>query len=206
MGTMGQDLSTDEMDQRSMLRQLRRALRRERAASRPSDQERDLALRLRVSRERIAAETGVLQACARCAAQYPLSARDRVGGYCCGGRTEVLFDEIELAALSSAGMRPRHLRPPRAKGLFGNNFRTSPNAAGCLFWGVEGCSLPPRHRPNKCLRYLCRDAQREVHVRGGLELVEALCRDNERQFEQFARLRLARLERSFCEELLRRVF
>lgn len=193
MGTEGQDPPSDAIDKRGTLRQLRRALRRERAAGRLSDSERDLALRLRVSRERIAAEAGVLQACAHCAALYPLPASAWAGGYCCSGRTEALFDELELAALAAAGTRPRHLRPPRT------------DAAGCIFRGSDGCSLPPRHRPNKCLRFLCRDAQRELHARGALDLVEALCRDNEQQFEQLARRRLARMEESFCEELLRRV-
>lgn len=191
---MGQEGSTNEMDKRSTLRQLRRALRRERAAGRPSDQERELALRLRVSRERIARDAGVLQACARCAASYPLPASTWAGGYCCSGRTEALFDELELASLGAASTRPRHLRSWRS------------DVAGCIFRGPKGCGLPPLHRPNKCLRYLCPDAQRELHARGALELVEALCRDNERQFEHLARLRLARLEDSFCEELLRQVF
>jgi len=182
------------MDKRRTLRQLRRALRQERAAGRTSDREKDLVLRLRVSRERIAWESGILDACARCAAAYPLPASTWAGGYCCSGRTEALFDEVELVTLVGAGTRPRHLRPPRSA------------AAGCIFRGAQGCSLPPRHRPNKCLRFLCRDAQRELHARGALELVEALCQDNERQFEQLARRRVARLEQSFCDELCRRVF
>jgi len=192
LGAQGQDPPSDRIDKRETLRRLRRALRRERAG-RWLDREKDLALRLRVGRERIAAETGVLGACARCATPYPLPASAWAGGYCCSGSTEALFDEVELAALAGAGTRPRHLRPPRT------------DAAGCIFRGSDGCSLPPRHRPNKCLRFLCADARREVHARGALDLVEALCRDNERQFEILARIRLARLERSFCEELLRRV-
>ncbi len=185
---------SDGVDKRETLRGLRRALRKVRASGRLSDHEKDLVLRLRVSRERIAEEAGSLEACAQCAASYPLPASTWAGGYCCSGRTEALFDEIELAALGGASTRPRHLRPP-----------PSP-AAGCIFRGARGCSLPPVHRPNKCLRYLCVDAQRELHARGGLDLVEALCRDNEHQFEQLARVRLARLEASFCEELARRVF
>jgi hypothetical protein len=183
-----------EVDKRGTLRWLRKGLRQVRASGRLSEHEQDLVLRLRVSRERIAAEAGDLQACAQCAACYPLPASTWAGGYCCSGRTEGLFDEIELATLGGASTRPRHLRPPRS------------GAAGCIFRGARGCSLPPVHRPNKCLRYLCVDAQRELHARGALEVVEALCRDNERQFELFARVRLARLEASFCEELARRVF
>ncbi len=185
---------SDQVDKRGTLRRLRKALRQVRDSGRLSERECDLVLRLRVSRERIAEEAGVLEACAQCATSYPLPASTWAGGYCCSGRTEALFDEIELATLGGASTRPRHLRPPRSP------------AAGCIFRGAEGCSLLPRHRPNKCLRYLCRDAQRELHARGALELVEALCRDNEHQFEQFARVRISRLEESFCEELVRRVF
>lgn len=192
-GTVGSEPFTDPVDKRATLRELRRALRQARSAGRPSEPERDLIRRLLASRERIAAEAGTLQACARCAAPYPLPASTWAGGYCCSGRTEALFDELELATLDGAGTRPRHLRPPRT------------DAAGCIFRGPTGCSLPPRHRPNKCLRFLCADAQRELHARGALTLVEALCADNERQFQQHAQRRLARLETAFCDELVRRV-
>lgn len=192
--TESQDPPYDPLDKRITLRDLHRALREERAVGPCSHRERELGLRLRASRERIAASAGVVKACAQCAVAYPMPASTWDGGYCCSGRTEGLFDEVELAILACAGTRPRHLRPPRT------------DAAGCIFRGAKGCVLSPRHRPNKCLRFLCQDAQRELHARGGLELVEALSQDNESMFEQFARFRIARLEESFCEELIRRVF
>ena len=190
-------LSTEEfaepsepIDKGRELRQLRQELRRVRADRRLGDDERELSRTLRASRERIAREVGQLHACARCAAAYPLPASTWDGGYCCSGRTDALFDELELAALGQAGTRPRHLRPPRSA------------AAGCIFRGPTGCSLAPEHRPNKCLRYLCAGAQRELHERGALEQVEALCQDNEQQFAHYARCRIARLEEIFCDDLL----
>ncbi len=183
--------SETQPSRRSALRRLRQALRRERRSGRWSPQELALARLLRDGRERIAAETGCLWACARCAGAYPPPASTWDGGYCCSGSTDALFDELELAALYASGSRPRHLRPPRAP------------VAGCIFRGPRGCSLPPRHRPNKCLRFLCRDAQRELHLGGSLETVVALAAENERQLGQLAQLREARLEERFCKELLR---
>lgn len=184
---------SEPIDKGRELRQLRQGLRRVCADRRLGDDERALSRILRASRERIARELGQLQVCSRCAAAYPLPASTWDGGYCCSGRTDALFDELELAALGQAGTRPRHMRPPRSA------------AAGCIFRGPTGCSLPPKHRPNICLRYLCTGAQRELHARGILAQVEALCQENEQQFAYYARCRMARLEDFFCDDLIRRL-
>ncbi|MFH2007466.1 MAG: hypothetical protein ABI333_12850 [bacterium] len=175
------------------LRQLRQALREVRATGAHSADERALATVLRSSREQLASALGSLTACAGCATPYPLPASQWPGGFCCSGRTDALFDEGELAALHASGTRPRHLRPPRAA------------RAGCLFRGPAGCSLPPRHRPNQCLRYLCRDVQHELHARRALARVEELCQENKALFERLLRLRKDRLERSFCDNLATRI-
>ena len=156
-----------------------------------SNSEREIAHALRASRERIAETAGEVRTCAHCADESPGPSGPWAGGYCCTGRTELLFDEAEIAALAAAGTRPRHLR------------RRPTHPTGCRFLSDRGCVLPPRHRPNQCLRYLCPELQRELHARGVLDRIEQACEENERLFRSFDERRKERLEGAFCERLLR---
>lgn len=74
------------------------------------------------------------------------------GGFCCGGETEAIFVEAELATLAVAGARPADLRPPK----------DTEELAGCVFRGPRGCSLAAEHRPSICLAHLCGDVGREL--------------------------------------------
>lgn len=174
------------------LRSLRRRFAEERVRGRPSREERALALALRVSRERLAAVTGGAT-CARCAEAAPPPIGRWGGGFCCGGKTENLFDEDGIAALRAGGTRRRHLR------------RRDTDQAGCLFRGPEGCALPPRHRPDVCLRHLCSDLRGELARGGALAAAEAAIRENESLFAAFLESRADRLARAFCRGLLRAV-
>jgi hypothetical protein len=97
------------------------------------------------------------------------------GGFCCGGRTEGVFDEDETAALALGGTRPRHLRPPPG------------DHAGCAFRGPEGCSLDARDRPSLCVRFVCRELEGELRDRGDWARVRALTRRLESTFARFVK-------------------
>ncbi len=175
------------------LRLLRMRFAEDRAGGRASPEERTLAHALRRSREEIVRATGPVRACAVCAVKAPLPMGRWAGGYCCGGKTENLFDDVEVAALRAGGTRLRDLRGG------------PPEPAGCLFRGPAGCTLPPRHRPNRCLRYMCRDLQRDLHARGRLDALEAAAAENERLFTLFCEARDDRLRRQFTRSLVRAV-
>jgi len=151
-------------------------------------EELSLARQLRRLREAVCRTIDASEACASCAQGRPPPHGRWEGGFCCGGDTAELFTEAELAALKLAGTRLRHLRP-----------RLS--AAGCIFRGARGCALPPRHRPNICVGYLCNDLRRELARRGTLDRVEAMCDELRDRFEAFARLRRRRLDRRWLDEL-----
>jgi hypothetical protein len=170
-------------------RALRRRFAEERARGRPSIAERRLAAALVASREGLAAAFGDLLACARCAAHEPRPIGRWPGGYCCAGRTEDLFDEEAVAALRAGGTRPRHLR------------RGAREPAGCRFRGPAGCTLSPRHRPDRCLRYRCGELERELVTSGALAAVDREIRENLRLSEEFRTLRGERLAAEFCRRL-----
>jgi hypothetical protein len=123
-----------------------------------------LARSLRSLREEVSARFGGLVSCSVCAKERPLPNGRWDGGFCCGGPTPGYFPDDELSALLLAGTRGRHLAPPHVAEL-----------AGCAFRGPEGCSLRPSDRPSLCVGYLCKDLERELHARGELEPVEAIC-------------------------------
>ncbi len=104
------------------------------------------------------------------------------GGYCCGGRTEDLFSDEELASLRLTGTRPRHLHVPQTP------------FSGCLFCGPSGCVLAPQHRPNICLRFFCQDLLHELHAHKQLSAVEALGERMDQTFVEFCRWRQKRLD------------
>jgi hypothetical protein len=95
------------------------------------------------------------------------------GGFCCGGDTEGVFDDDEVAALALGGTKPRDLRGPGG------------DHAGCAFRGPAGCSLDPHDRPNLCVRFVCRELEAELRRRGEWERTRALTRRLEETFRRF---------------------
>jgi hypothetical protein len=145
-------------------------------ASRAEEQ---LALELRLLREKLGARLGPVEACARCA--RPRSA-SWPGGDCCSGHTRDLFTDPELAALKLAGTTPAKLRAPRTR------------HAGCAFRGPKGCSLEAAHRPCLCVRYTCRELGRELGRRDDGPVSARLLEELRAGFERFVELRNDRLE------------
>ncbi len=150
-------------------------------------QERRLALRLRDMRTQMIGLIGDVRACRSCARGYPLPHGRWEGGYCCGGTTENVFQQEELACLRASGTRPRDFRTPRAV------------HAGCAFRGPRGCSLAPAHRPNLCVRYTCRDLHEEFSKRGIERQVRQLASQIQRTFSEYRSLRSNRLDRESLE-------
>jgi hypothetical protein len=145
----------------------------------------EIANRLRQLRERLAEALGEVESCSHCAKGHPFPFGRWEGGHCCGGRTEQLFTRDELWALKLSGTSMRSLRTPVS------------DLAGCAFRGPTGCSLEPRHRPNLCVRYLCRDLEGELRRRGDKPEIEALARELGATFERFAAMR-----RHYADEAL----
>ena len=151
-----------------------------------SQAEVQLALELRLLRERLVALFGTVQACARCV--QPRSA-SWPGGHCCSGHTQALFTDDELAALRLAGTTTAQLKAPHA------------SRAGCVFRGPQGCSLTAAHRPCLCVRYTCRDLQSELDRRGDGPTCALLQEELRVRFERFVELRNERLDASLFAEL-----
>jgi hypothetical protein len=105
-------------------------------------------------------------ACGGCGRGRPAPHGRWDGGFCCGGRTEGVFDDDEVAALALAGTRPRDLRPPPDRD----------DHAGCAFRGATGCSLEPAHRPALCVRFACRELEAELRAAGRWSELRALAR------------------------------
>ena len=165
---------------------LKRRLGAERATS-----ERDEAIQVRALKARLAAATGPAAACGRCAIGRPWPEGAYAGGHCCGGHTEELFSEVEVAALAQAGTRPRDLVAPRG------------DHAGCAFRGPAGCTLEAEHRPALCVRFVCDDLRRELHRRGQLDEVEALAAELAAALARFATARAARRDREWLDAVAR---
>lgn len=126
------------------------------------DGEAALAERVQRLKLELAAATGAVGSCSRCASQLAWPRGAFAGGDCCSGAAANVFSEAELAVLAHAGTRPRDLRPAEDA------------PAGCAFRGATGCTLAVAHRPAVCVRYACRGLQRELHDLGRLDVVEAL--------------------------------
>jgi hypothetical protein len=150
------------------------------AHERPSAEERAIASRLRELRAEVAAEFDGVGACRGCASGKPAPHGRFAGGFCCGGKTEGVFDEDEVAALAAGGTRPRHLRPPAGE------------HAGCAFRGPESCSLDARDRPTLCVRFVCRELEAELRERGEWARVRGATRRLEEEFARFVRARRER--------------
>ena len=150
------------------------------APSAASAEELTLAQELRRLREELTRALGGVTACAGCARGHSLPHGRWSGGQCCGGRTEDIFTDDELAALRLSGTTPGRLEPPRS------------DHAGCAFRGPRGCSLEVADRPNLCVRYVCRELEAELAERGTLADVKKIARDLGRAFDRFARAKAAR--------------
>jgi len=188
------DLLAHAEAHRAVLKRLRGRIRRAHAdGGSPGDEEQRLARQMRAMREQITAQMGSVEACARCAVSRGHPGDPWPLGDCCTGEPGIVFDETELAALRGAGTRPRHLRWGRTAGR------------GCPHCGPRGCRLPPRHRANRCLWYLCPELCRELHALGRLATVEQACQQLAGLFQRYSALRQQRLEETFCANLERRL-
>lgn len=144
------------------LAELRARFRLAPTPSRLSDHQVERAQRLSALREVMIDALGCVDSCGQCARARPLPHGRWNGGFCCGGRTEEIFDDAEIAALKAAGVRARALVAPRS------------DHSGCTFRGPTGCSLAVTQRPSRCLQYLCSDLRRELGQSGRLARVEAV--------------------------------
>ncbi len=163
------------------LRRLRELLDRLPLPADARPEERALAEELRRLRESLISALGDVQSCRGCARGHPLPHGRWAGGHCCGGRTELLFTEHEVAALKLSGTTAQKLTPPRA------------DHCGCSFRGPEGCTLQPADRPNVCVRYFCPELSAELRGRADWEALRALCARLDQTFDRFVALRSARL-------------
>lgn len=145
-------------------------------------QERDLANELRLMREQMTRLIEPVEACRTCAKGFPLPNGRWDGGYCCGGTTENVYSQAELASLRASGTDPK-------------DFRTRvTQQAGCVFRGPRGCSVAPAHRPNLCIRYACRPLRDEYKHRGIASEVSILASRIQRTFQHLCTLRDERIE------------
>jgi len=155
------------------------------ARERASAEEIVLASQMRALRPALADAFAGVSSCRGCARGRPLPHGRWRGGFCCGGETDGVFDDDEVAALAIGGTASRQLRSPDGE------------LSGCAFRGPTGCSLEPVDRPNVCVRFACRELEAELRARGDWAAVRALSRQLEAAFARFVR---ARSERRRLEE------
>jgi len=140
-------------------------------------EQRSAASELRGLRARLSAELAEVRSCGGCARGHPLPNGRWDGGHCCGGKTAEIFSDDELWALHLGGTMPEDLRAP------------SSDHAGCAFRGPTGCSLPPVDRPTLCVRYVCRELERELAARGDGARIRFLAGELGRIFRGLTALR-----------------
>jgi hypothetical protein len=140
-----------------------------------SDEAVALARELRALKPQVLAALANVQACSGCGKGRSLPHGRWDGGFCCGGRTEGVFDDDEAAALALAGTRPGDLRAPAG------------DHAGCAFRGPDGCSLEAEDRPSLCVRFVCRELEGELRASGQWTEVRALTRTLETTFARFVK-------------------
>lgn len=169
--------------------ELRRRVRAERAAD-VDPEERALAAAILAQKQRVSAGLHAVTSCGSCAKGQPWPTGHHAGGACCSGKTEILFDEHELAALVHAGTGVADLTPPRE------------DHAGCAFRGSHGCTLDTAHRPARCVHYICDVLRRELHDRGQLSAIEAELAELDRLMQRFTALHQARLDRETVAPLI----
>jgi hypothetical protein len=134
-----------------------------------------LARELRELKPQVLAAFEGAKACGGCASGRSLPHGRWDGGFCCGGRTEGVFDVQETAALALGGTRPRDLLGPDG------------DHAGCAFRGPEGCSLDARDRPSLCVRFVCRELESELRESGEWTRVRELTKRLETTFARFVK-------------------
>ena len=147
----------------------------------------ELADTLRRLREEMIATIQPVSACATCGRGFPLPNGRWDGGYCCGGTTENVFSQAELASIRASGTKPGDLRIREYE------------QAGCAFRCPNGCILEPAHRPNLCVRYACRMLNREYDERGISSEVRRIASSIQRTFSRFETLRNRRIEHEFLD-------
>jgi hypothetical protein len=147
------------------------------AAAGASEEAVRLARELRELRPLVSEAFAGVRACAGCGRGRPEPHGHWHGGFCCGGATDGVFDDDEVAALALGGTRPRDLGGPAG------------DHAGCAFRGPQGCSLDPGDRPNVCVRFACRELEGELRGDGEWRRVRALTRRLETTFARFVRAR-----------------
>jgi hypothetical protein len=140
-----------------------------------SDEAIALAKELRELKPQVLAAFDGAEACGGCGSGRSLPHGRWDGGFCCGGRTEGVFDEAETAALALGGTRPRDLQGPAG------------DHAGCAFRGPDGCSLDARDRPTLCVRFVCRELEGELRASGDWTRVRALTLKLETTFARFVK-------------------
>jgi hypothetical protein len=136
-----------------------------------------LARELRELKPQVLRAFGGATACTGCARGRSEPHGHWSGGFCCGGRTDGVFDDEEVAALALGGTRPGDLQGPAG------------DHAGCAFRGPGGCSLEPRDRPALCVRFACRELETELRGRGEWPAVRAMTRRLEETFRRFVAAR-----------------
>jgi hypothetical protein len=155
-----------------------RDVRRRLVASDATDEEVELARELARLRVAMIEAIGSVSSCSGCARGRSLPHGRWDGGHCCGGRTEDIFTDDELAALRLAGTTPARLTLPPPS-----------DHAGCAFRGPEGCSLAVVDRPSLCVRFLCRELEAELSSSSEWPRVKKLRRALGETFTRFANLR-----------------
>ena len=173
------------------LREIRARLKAAPDAVRASSAERHWAKELARLRAALLGALGQVESCAGCASGHPEPFGRWPGGHCCGGHTLTLFTEEELGALKLSGTTLARLAASRFE------------HAGCVFRGPRGCSLSAADRPYLCVRFLCRDLERELSERGILPQIRGLQADLKTSFEHFVAARQARLDDEQFNEIIR---
>lgn len=156
---------------------VRRRLAAAPGAGAVSAEEAELARSIRRLKEALSAAFEAVASCSGCAKGHPLPHGRWNGGHCCGGRTEGVFTDAEIAMLRLSGTTPSRLELPQ-----------TPEMAGCAFRGPEGCSLHVADRPVICVQYLCRELETELRERGDLAAIKAIRAELRAAVERLTRL------------------
>ena len=171
---------------------LRERLRAELRAE-PDAEELAAAHEVRRLKRALADATGAVEECSRCGTKMPPPGGAFAGGYCCQAATADLFSDDEVALLAQGGTRLADLEAPRSL------------HAGCTFRGDKGCTLETEDRPAVCVRFACNELRRELHRKGRLDAIEVLETALDEAYNQFARLRAARLDCEWVELVVKDV-
>ncbi len=169
-----------------------RARLRDELAKDVDDAERALAMRVLAAKRAISAELHAVSSCRSCATGLPAPQGSYAGGACCGGVTNELFDDHELAGLALAGTRPADLTPPARADLH----------AGCAFRGPRGCTLDVAHRPGRCVLYVCDTLRHELHDAGQLDTAERMLAGLQRDMTELIAMHEARVDREVIAPLI----